>query len=379
MSSSLPEWLTAPVTGDELIRDVDNDIDWQAVDQLTHDVHGDLATWWVTASPGVKYYRADLPARHLPGRTVRLEETDVQQVGGKLVFRRQRGAAVWQFPGNDTRAVLMAEQHLQGVPVWVEVDDNYLTHPPLAHLISEWLIKRDTTGQDRSSYEVHSKIVRSKMVAGVICSTPHLAGVYRRMHANVHVCRNAVDPDDWVTEPAHQPDGVLRVGFAGSVSHAFDMAEIRPALDWASRQPDVEVVILGQPDLAAMLGPIPHRLIPWTDTLADYRQSVQQVDVMLCPLRPSLWADCKSDVKAMEGAMGGAAVVVSKTEPFRPWWDGEAPGYVAETAKDFKRIVKHLVRNRDEVRQAAQAAREYVLTERNIHRTVQEWRDALCA
>lgn len=347
-------------------------VDWAAVDEATQTVHGGLATWWVQATAGVNYYRADLPARHLPGATVILNESDVQPDGDdRVVFRRQRGAAVWMFPGNVTRWLLMAEQHQQGVPVYVEVDDNY-TVPPSIPQMSTWQSTRDRSGGDNHSYECHRKIVQSAACHGVICSTERLADVYRRLHANVHVCRNSVDPDDWPDLVPREND-TLRIGWAGSASHAYDVADIRRALDWASRQKNVEVVVIGQLDPG-----VKHRRVPWTDSLAEYRANLQNIDVMLCPLRPNVWADCKSDVKALEAALAGACSVVSRTEPYRDWWDGDAPGYQAATPKDFLKVVKHLVAHRDEVAETARLAREYATTTRNIRREITRWREALC-
>jgi Glycosyl transferases group 1 len=348
-------------------------IDWQAVWNAGEVRHGGLATFWTQATAGVNYYRADLPARHLPGKTVRFESRDIQPLDGEVEdavhFPRQEGAAVWMFPGNTTRALAMTEMHLQGMRVLVEVDDNYTVAPPLPQL-STWLTTRDKSGADQHSYEIHRRIVQSKACHGVIVSTPKLAEVYSQLHKNVYVCPNSVDPDDWDDDPPHQADGVLRIGWAGSASHAYDLAEIRPALDWASRQKDVEVVILGQLELS-----IEHRQIPWTDSLAEYRQNVQALDVILCPLRSNQWADCKSDVKSLEGAMAGALPVVSRTEPYRPWWD---KGFVAESRKDWLRIAKHLVGNREQTAQAAKDARAYVLAERTIAKNITAWREAIC-
>ena len=75
--------------------------------------------------------------------------------------------------------------------------------------------------------------------------------------------------------------------------------------------------------------------------------------------------------------MGGACSVVSRTEPYRPWWDGEGPGYVAETRKDYVKVLKHLVANREEVRETATLAREYATTKRNIVNTIESWREAV--
>ena len=347
-------------------------IDWGAVLDASERSYTDSprATWWEEATGGVNYYRARMPAKHLPGKVVRLEARDLQPNGdGHAIPRQGGGTAIWMFPGNVTRWLLMAEMADQGKRVLVEVDDNYTRHPPA---LSSWLSTRDRTGQDRSSYEAHCAIVRSSSCHGVIVSTPKLGEVYEQFGKPVYVCRNSVDPEDWTDEPPHQVDDTIRIGWAGSASHVYDLADIRPALDWASRQPGVEVVVLGQLELG-----FPHWNIPWTDDLAQFRENVGSVDVMLTPLRPSEWADCKSDIKALEAAMGGACSVVSKTEPYRPWWDGEAPGYVAATRKDYTKVLKHLVANREEVRETARLAREYALTKRNITTTIEAWREAV--
>jgi len=352
-------------------------LDWGDVFQAGQKSYSEtpLATWWIQATAGVNYYRAEVPAKHLPGKTVFFETRDIQAIDDEHHhLPRQEGAAIWLFPGNLTRWLVMAEMHeSHGIRVLVEVDDNYMVGPPvIPALRSGWLTTRDTEGQDRHSYEVHRKIVASKACDGVIVSTPYLGKVYERFDKPVYVCPNSIDPDDWPADPEHAPDGVLRIGWAGSASHRYDLADIRPALDWASRQPDVEVVIMGQIDPG-----VPHRNIPWTDTLAEYRQNVPQIDVMLCPLRPGVWADCKSDVKALEAAMGGAVAVVSKTEPYRPWWDSDAPCLVAETRKDFVKAVKHLVQHRDETATLATAARKWALDNRSIEGSVAKWREAI--
>lgn len=350
-------------------------VDWQAMwdaGQVRYSERPE-ATWWTQATAGVNYYRADMPAKHLPGKTVGFESRDIQPCGDDFWFPRQEGgAAVWMFPGNGTRAIAMAQMKTAlGLRVLVEVDDNYTVSPPMPGL-STWQSHIDRSGQDRHSYEAHGKIVR-QVCDGVIVSTPKLAEVYRRLHESVFVCPNSVDPEDWPAgEPEHQPDGVLRIGWAGSASHGYDLADVRRALDWASRQPDVEVVVMGQLDPG-----VKHRRIPWTDSLATYRESVSEIDVMLCPLRENAWSACKSDVKALEAAMGGACSVVSRTEPYRPWWDGDAPGYSAGSPKEFLKVVKHLVAHRDEVRETARLAREYALTERHIDNAIGLWREAI--
>jgi hypothetical protein len=352
-------------------------LDWQHVYDGTQQAYADdpLATWWVQATAGVNYYRAELPARHLPGKWVRLETWDLETIpsDGEPAFHfpRQAGdTAIWLFPGNDTKAILMAEMKLQGTKVFVEVDDNYMI-PPAMPGLSEWRTTRDSK-TDEANYETHRKIVE-RVADGVIVSTERLAEVYSALHDNIHVCRNSFDPADWDPDPPHQKDGVLRVGWAGSASHGYDVSDIRSALDWASRQPDVDVVILGQLGFEG----IRYRQVPWTNSLAQYRKNICELDVILCPLRENQWSACKSDVKAVEGALAGAVPVVSRTEPYAPWWRDGGPCLVADSPKGFVRAVKELVSDREGTAKLAADAREYVLSERNIANEVETWRSAL--
>lgn len=372
------EWLggktkTAKTSGPRpWVNYVQDTLDWKAAWEAGYETYGDGATWWIQATEGVNYYRGKMPAKHLPGRWVKFESRDLQEHEGEAWFPRQIGnSSIWLFAGNRTRAICMAELHLQGHRVLLEVDDNYTMPPPtVPGLNSGWANARKDTEGDPHSFAYHRIIAGAEYVSGIIVSTPKLAEVYERFGKPVYVCPNSIDLGDWDGDPPHQPDEVLRIGWAGSTSHTYDLADIRPALDWASRQRGVEVVVLGELDLGRGVS---HRVIPWTDSLAEYRQNMQQLDVILCSTRPGEWADCKSDVKALEGVMGGSLPVVSRTEPYRPWWD---KGYVAETTKDFTKIVKHLIQNRDEIKQAYEDARKYVLEERLIEQNIDAWRQA---
>ena len=147
---------------------------------------------------------------------------------------------------------------------------------------------------------------------------------------------------------------------------------LKPALRWLAGRPNVEIIILGlQPEYS-----FPYVHVPWTESLTDYRKLLQILDVMLCPVRRTEWSDCKSDVKALEAGMAGAMSVVSNSPAFDTWQDRT---FVCETEKDWLKIVKHLYRDREEVRKMQHDHRHYVLNERSIHRGVTQWQTALAS
>lgn len=329
-----------------------------------------LATWWRMKSPGGAYWRCSVPAKHLPGRVNRLLFSDLKEVDGEPTLVNQAGGcAIWQFAGNATRGILMANQQEQGVRVLLEVDDNYLVPAPF---MQDWqqafAVGGDTPDGDKASLAAHRQI--AGWVDGIICSTDHLARVYRNVNPNVYVCPNSVDPGDW-PEPAERGD-VFRIGWAASHSHHVDAPLVRRSMEWAVRQPGVEVYLLGyQPDWRG-----PFKRIPWTDTLEDYRATLAglALDVGICPLKPTVWANAKSDVKALEYGICGALPVCSTVEPYRAW---KGPALWAESARDWEWALRYAVQHRDEVREKAAQAREFVLGNRTIRQSIGAWRDAV--
>jgi hypothetical protein len=331
-----------------------------------------LATFWRQATEGSSYWRCEIPARHLPGRVNKLIPADIEETKDGLRFPHQAGqTAIWQFSGSATRGILMAEMQEQGYRVLMEVDDNYLEAAPY---MPAWQIDfargGNTEDGDLSSIAAHTRI--AGWCDGVIVSTPFLAERYARVNDQVYVCPNSVDPDDW-PDPLPREDDVLRIGWAASHSHFVDAPLARRALKWAVKQPNVKVYLIGyQPQWRG-----PFLRVPWTDNLADYcKQLINlKLDVGLCPLLPGVWADAKSDVKALEYAMAGAMPVMSMVEPYRPWFD-KSFCLLAKNPKGWENALRWCVLHRDEVRAMAAEARLHVLAERTIRDSIGAWREA---
>lgn len=330
------------------------------------------ATFYKQKTEGVSYYRCYMPARYLPGKVVEISEHSLQERDGEIIIPEQEGrGSIWSFPGNLTRARMMSLLQDRGHKVLVEVDDNYMIGPPVRS-VSTWETHITTPDSvELHTYEMHVAIAED--AHGIIVSTPRLAEEYSSVNSNVTVCPNCVDPDDWDQTPPHQEDGILRVGWAASDSHMYDAGLIREALGWASKQERVEVVIMGiRPEFSRFA--FKHTYVPWTDSLEAYRKALPAIDLMLCPVLPGRWNECKSDIKALEAAMAGAAPVVSHVEPFRPWFDLT---HSFKSQNQCLRIVKHLVRNRDIVSDLAEKAKRYALDNRDIRQHIHKWDEAI--
>lgn len=296
---------------------------------------------------------------------------DLREFKGDIVMPRQRSqTAIWAYPGNATRGIIMRSMQQAGFRVLVEVDDNYLIgSPPVPRAKSDWQFKLDTSLNDKHSLEAHERL--ASFVDGVIVTTEQMAKAYRKVNEHVYVCRNSVDPDDW--EELNKPnDGIFRIGYAASLSHWFDANDVQRALAWAAEQKGVEVVMFG-------LDPkwlFKYKHVPWTKDLAEYRRSLQILDVGLCPLREGPWADCKSDIKLMEYGMSGAASIVAARPPYADWIDTDE-ALTARTPKDFLKQVKWCVANQDGVREIADRAQRKIIAERTIETEIERWKEAV--
>lgn len=332
-----------------------------------------LATFWRQNTPGSAYVRCFLPARHLPGQSLPIEAGDLDWDNDldRLFMPRQRGAAVWQFLGDDWRTRITWGLQEQGVRTLMEVDDNYTTpHPaPPGTKKAWWATITEATQPGRSGYsnEMHRLIIPT--LDGVIVSTEHLRRKYLEYTDNVYLCPNTVDPDDW-SDLEEKPKGVLRIVYSGSQSHLRDAPQVTKALKWASRQKGVEAWVQGVRNSWTFTS-----RMAWTDTLSEYRKSLGSFHVGLAPLLKGEWANGKSDLKALEYTMAGVVPFVAREEPYRPWWDTDM--VVESGQENWLAKVKWIVRNQDALPELLQQARDYVLGFRTTAANVWRWKEAI--
>jgi glycosyltransferase involved in cell wall biosynthesis len=321
------------------------------------------ATFYCQATPVTTYLRCELPARYLPGKVSR---ECVNAMQGDLVFHPDHeGVGVFQFAGDPYWMVTIHHLQVNGTRVMVESDDNYFAVAPTMKNTG-WVKK---TREGDHSIQGHREIVR--WADGCIVTTEHLAKQYRKHNPNVYVCPNTIDPLDW-PKVKKTDDGVLRIGWFASNSHVDDAKLVARALEWASKQKDVEVVTMGfNPSWRHFR----RKHISWQN-LPGYREALHELDIGLAPVVGTPWALGRSDLKALEYAYAGAAVVLSDVAPYKPWVAGENC-LKAGSASDFYKQVRHLVQHRDEVKQLAKAGRDYVVSQRTTQKQIGLWQQAI--
>lgn len=324
------------------------------------------ATFYYQATPQTTYWRCQLPARYLPA--VCIPEVEVHADEEHLHLPDQEGdVAVFQFPGDQFRAAVTAlVMPAAGVRTIVETDDNYLTSA--RHRKRQGWVR--TPDQGPHSLQGHAWIVGR--CNAVIVTTESLARQYRKVNPNVYVCPNQIEPSDWA-QTEKLDDGVLRIGWFASRSHSRDAPLVARALEWAAGQKDVEIVTMG-------LDPswkFPRRHVPWSNDLGTYwRMMTELLDVGVAPIVETPWSVCRSDLKALEYAHAGALPILSESPPYGDWKDGEGC-WKATDAKGFLDRIRWCVQHRDEVKQMAARAREYVLAERTVEKNIWRWQEAI--
>lgn len=324
------------------------------------------ATYYAQASPANAYLRCVLPARVTGG--IVSPSLVYEQDDDDYWFPTHRGdAAVLQFAGDKTWAGCALGMQHKGIRVLVETDDNYTVTAGKIQERAGWATR---IGEGRHSLDGHMWIVENAS-DGVIVTSDHLYRTYQKFGKPVFLCPNQVDPADWPSPPPRD-DGVFVIGWFASLSHYDDARLVHRAMEWASRQKNVVVKTMG---LNPTWWKFPRHHIPWVTDLAVYRRAMFDIDVGMAPVVPSPWSLGRSDVKALEYAMGGALPILSDESVYQ-WWR-DKPALMARSAKDFFHHVKWCVANQDEAKAMAREARELVMKERTIHANAWRWQEAL--
>jgi len=270
-----------------------------------------------------------------------------------------------------------------GRPVIFDLDDNFLAvpedHPmrdrlaPVAPYARELLARADL----------------------VTVSSPELARAFRGLARTVAVLPNFLDERLW-TFPrtprgpaAHYQDGLagpgrasargpggphltpenpatggdapVRVVFAGTPSHAADLALMAPALARVKERfgEGVELVFLGCPAPEGLDA----RSLPFGEDYAGYARTLAGLapDIGLAPLAGNAFNRCKSAVKWLEYSALGAAGVYADLPPYAPVRHGLTGLKAAGDADAWERAVSLLVQDADLRRALGDRARAEVL------------------
>ena len=309
---------------------------------------------------GGGYYRVRQPldelARHGHETSCHMAKTDVtagdadlivgQFIGGQSVIRGSSGVAVnavtlvhhwWRELARDAKLVY----ELDDDPFEIESHN-----PQYAHYANP---------------SSHDSISFCLQVADLVTvSTPVLAERMRKINPNVVVLQNRID--ELMLSMKRPRRDRLVVGWAGSLSHLHDIKECAYGLRRTLDHHDVEAHFIGA-DFRHLIGR-PIRFTPWCVNTIDYYNLID-FDIGLAPLAPTVFAETKSHIKALEYAALGIPVIASDTAPYRDFVIDGVTGFLVSREHEWAARLRDLVNDealREEMgRKAKEVASQWTI------------------
>jgi glycosyltransferase involved in cell wall biosynthesis len=206
-----------------------------------------------------------------------------------------------------------------------------------------------------------SEVIRAvQTVDAITVTSDALAAVYRPYARRIGIIPNYVDVAHW---PARQPRAGLTIGLVGSASHHEDWKLIAtPMRRIRARFPEVKFLVAGY--LPDYLEDLATEYVDW-QPIADYQQTVNRIDIGLCPLLADDFNKRKTPIKAMEYGMAQAAVVASPTL-YRDLVGGK--GTIARSESDWEAAIAAYIQDADLRGRHARALHHHVITRCDVAR-----------
>ncbi len=205
-------------------------------------------------------------------------------------------------------------------------------------------------------------------VHAVQCSTEPLAEVCRRYNPNVMVFENQIAELGPLKEQTGRDSIHI---FYGALNREADWAPIMPALNRVidGRHSKLWFSVVHDKAFYDALDTMHKSFTPFCD-YDQYRSLLRACDIALLPLEPSEFNACKSDIKFLEGAAEGVAVLASETvygdtfQVFNPTLPLVAMTYHA--TNPFKLALERLIRDVELRRHMTSNAYAYVCNHRML-------------
>lgn len=204
-------------------------------------------------------------------------------------------------------------------------------------------------------------------------SSNALAEILREYNPEVAVFENQLF---CLPEFAQRGDNKVRV-FFGALNRQEDWAPLMSMFnEVAKKHTDVEFVVIQDKEFFDALETENKKFRGIVD-YQTYLSTMASCDIALMPLRDKKFTRCKSDIKFLEAAGAGVAVVASPTVYADSVRDGET-GFIAETADDWREALTKLIKDAELRKRIGAQAQSYVLSERmlskHIHKRIDWYR-----
>jgi glycosyltransferase involved in cell wall biosynthesis len=307
----------------------------------------------ITENDGAAYHRVFLPLMLLPGVDCHLTNkiTEEQLEKGCDILYINRLAPY------DTLEQIQEWKKKYGFKLIVDIDDFWFLD---AHHIFF-----DIWKEDKITDKILSFIESADWVT---CTHGRLYTAIKEINNKVAILPNAIPQEGQFNITRTQSDKV-RLFWAGSITHQKDVEILRgpmqrlteltnkvtPVLGGYTHS-DVWSAIVAAYTNGLKLKPILHK----GTSPANYYSIYQDCDIALIPLLETSFNRYKSNLKVLEAANVGAAVVVSNVHPYK-FFPDNLVSYV-NTQKDWYIHIKTLVNNKSYREEQGLKLQEYCRT-----------------
>lgn len=249
-----------------------------------------------------------------------------------------------------------------------EIDDDLFSIDPASNRVGHNFYSKP---------EIRNNVARNITTADrVTVSTPKLAEIVSKFNKNVFICPNAIPDFLPGLDRLIPTDDRIVIGWGGSRTHKMDFAEVAsPLKQLFRRRDDIVFHTIGASYLDRQISPEQYKTYPWFASVEDYYYNVD-FDIAIAPLRPHLFNQSKSYIKALEYAALGIPVVASDVGPYRDFVQHGVTGFLVKREHEWSRYLRGLIEDpgmRGEMGDAARRlAADYTIT-----KLLPKWKEAL--
>lgn len=202
-----------------------------------------------------------------------------------------------------------------GLKVIFDIDDYWIL-PQTHHLFK--------------AYKTHNITEQTidilKNVDLVTCTTEHLANEIRKYNKNVHVIPNCLNTDEQQWTPSKIESNKLRFGYVAGVHHIEDVKTMAAGIKKGLFKLDCQFVLGGYNNNPHYnyyesvmscngVGSSGYKRVNALP-VTQYGNTYNLIDVNLIPLASSVFTPFKSEIKMLEAAAHGNAVIVQDALPY---------------------------------------------------------------
>ncbi len=197
-------------------------------------------------------------------------------------------------------------------------------------------------------------------------SSPELQRKYGYLNAVSEVFPNHIleMPAERNEESAQE----LIVGWGGSFGHLEDIKKISgPLMDWILSRNGVRLHLMCAEPLRRIFDRLPESRLRWflPGTLKEYYRFVSTLHIGLAPLEDTPFNRSRSDIKFLEYGAHGVVPLLQATGPYLVSVQDGKTGFLYKSVDELLSILNRLATEPSMRIEAARAARNYVLSERD--------------